>query len=108
MDKESNQNYVHVFHQVKDYQNWKQAFDDFIDVRRKGGEKTFQIFCPEGKPNDIFLLFTWDSFENAKKFMNSQELKETMMNAGVIGAPYIHFLNEVASGIVIKFPEIKH
>ena len=39
--------------------------------------------------------------------MNSQELKDTMMNAGVIGAPYIHFLNEVASGIVIKFPEMK-
>ena len=33
MDKESNQNYVHVFHQVKDYTKWKQVFDDFIDIR---------------------------------------------------------------------------
>jgi hypothetical protein len=107
MSNESKQNYVHVFHQVKDYKKWKEVFDKFIDIRRKGGEKSYQIFSPEGKPNDIFLLFTWDSFENAKKFMNSQELKDTMMKAGVIGMPYIHFLNEVGSGIVVKFHEIK-
>jgi hypothetical protein len=101
MNNETKQNYVHIFHQVTDYSKWKQVFDDFIDTRRKGGEMTFQIFCPKGKPNDIFLLFTWDSFENAEKFMSSQELKDTMKNAGVIGMPYIHFLNEVASGVVV-------
>ena len=108
MGNESNQNYVHVFHQVKDYKKWKEVFDGFIDSRKKGGEKTFQIFCTEGKPNDLFLLFTWDSFENAKKFMDSDELKVAMTRAGVIGKPYIHFLNEVASGVVVKFHEMKH
>ena len=107
MEKESNQAYVFVFHQVKDYLKWKKVFDDFIDFRRKGGEKSFQIFSPEDKPDDIFLLFTWDSLENAKKFMASTELKNAMTNAGVIGNPYIHFLKEVASGILVKFPELK-
>jgi heme-degrading monooxygenase HmoA len=96
MEKETNQSYIFVYHKVKDYPRWKKVFDEFIDTRRKGGEKSFQIFCKEDKPEELFLLFVWDSLENAKKFMNSTELKNAMMNAGVEGTPYIHFLKEVA------------
>ena len=102
------QSYLLVRHKIKDYQSWKNVFDSFIDIRRKGGEKSFQIFCPETEPNNLYLLFVWDTLDNAKKFVQSTELKDTMMKAGVIEAPEILFLEEMASGIIIKFPEMKH
>ena len=42
------------------------------------------------------MLFEWDKIENAKKFASSEDLKKTMEQAGVIGIPHIHFLNEVS------------
>ena len=103
-----NQSYLLVRHKVKDYHSWKNVFDSFIDIRRKSGEKSFQIFCPETEPNNLYLLFAWDNLENAKKFMQSTELRNTMMKAEVLEAPEILFLEEIASGIIIKFPEMKH
>jgi hypothetical protein len=43
----------------------------------------------------VFILFEWDTVENAKKFGMSDDLKKTMEQAGVIGKPHIHFLKEV-------------
>jgi hypothetical protein len=37
----------------------------------------------------------WDSVENAQRFAASDNLREVMMEAGVIGRPEIHFLNKV-------------
>jgi hypothetical protein len=41
-------------------------------------------------------LFEWDSIENAQKFVRSDETKEAMQNAGVVGMPAIYFVEEVA------------
>ena len=89
---------VLVNHKVKDYDAWKQVFDNFIDTRRSGGEKAFRILRPSDNPNDLTLLFEWDTTENAKKFMQSSELKSTMERAGVASEPKIQFLNEIAKG----------
>jgi quinol monooxygenase YgiN len=90
--------YVLVRHKVNDYSKWKTAFDDFVDIRRDGGEKSYQIFHPDGDPNNLILLFKWDSLENARKFMQSDKLKEAMQKAGVAEQPDIHFLEEVEKG----------
>ena len=90
--------HVLVKHKVQDYTTWKKVFDDFSDTRKSGGEQSFHILHPESDPNDLTLVFKWDSTENAKKFMNSEELKNTMQRAGVAEAPTITFLNEAAKG----------
>jgi heme-degrading monooxygenase HmoA len=33
-------------------------------------------------PNDLFILFEWDKKENAKKFMESEDLKKAMKRGG--------------------------
>ena len=90
--------FMFVRHKVSDYPKWKAVFDEFVDVRRKGGEKSYHIFHPEDEPNNLYLLFSWDTMENAKKFSNSEELKNAMMNAGVTEKPDIFFFNKVAEG----------
>ena len=89
---------VLVNHKVKDYDAWKQVFDKFIDTRRSGGEKAFRILRPSDNPNDLTLLFEWDTTEHAQKFMKSPELKSAMERGGVAGEPKIQFLNEIDHG----------
>ena len=92
--------YVFVNHKVANYKPWKSTFDAFIETRRAGGEKAFQILHPENEPNNLLLMFKWDNLENARNFMNSEELKNAMKQAGVVEEPQIQFLNELDKGVV--------
>lgn len=46
-------------------------------------------------PNEIVILFEWDSLEKARKFAQSEDLRKTMQRAGVIDKPDLYFLDEV-------------
>jgi hypothetical protein len=45
--------------------------------------------------NDIFILFEWDAKEKAAKFVESEDLKKRMKDAGVAGKPEIHFFEKI-------------
>jgi hypothetical protein len=89
-----------IKHKVKDYPSWKKVFDGFIETRRASGEKSYKIMHPENDGNDLLAIFEWDNLENAKKFVGSSELKQSMSNAGVIGQPEVYFLEEYTNGKV--------
>jgi quinol monooxygenase YgiN len=84
-----------VHHKVKDFNAWKAVYDSNADVRAANGELSDKIYRDESDPNSLTILFGWDSFENARKFVQSPELKATMEKAGVLGPPDVHFLTEV-------------
>jgi heme-degrading monooxygenase HmoA len=90
--------YMLVRHNVQDYGAWKSAFDSQIDVRRRYGEKSYQILRQGNGSNEVVALFGWDNLDNAREFSASPELKEAMQKAGVIGKPEILFLEEAAKG----------
>jgi len=90
--------YVIVRHKVKDYPKWKATFDGFSENRRKGGEKSYQIFHPDNDPNNLTALFEWDNLENGRNFMNGKDLKDAMDRAGVLEQPEIFFLEEYERG----------
>jgi heme-degrading monooxygenase HmoA len=90
--------YMLVRHNVKDYEAWKSVFDSKRDLRKRYGEKSYQILRDEKSPNELVALFGWDSLENARKYANSAELKEAMADAGVIAKPDISFLEQAALG----------
>ena len=85
--------YLMVRHQVEDYPKWRVVFDDHVNFRKENGEQSARIFQSSNDPNDVLLLFGWDSEENGRRFMESDNLKEAMHKAGVIGKPEVHFLN---------------
>ena len=89
-----------IRHQVKDYTTWKTTFDGFIETRRAGGEKSYQIFHPDDDPNNLLLLFEWDNLANARTFMANPELKAAMSEAGVVDAPRTYFLERYDHGKV--------
>ena len=89
---------LRVNHKVKDYDSWKTVFDNFRDTRKKGGEKSYQIWRNQSDPNDLDLQFEWDSEEKARTFFKYPELKSTMEQAGVTSEPEIRYLQEADKG----------
>lgn len=88
---------VHVLvkHKVKDYNKWKSVFDKNSELRKAGGEKGVRLFHNIDKPNDTVIILEWDNIENARKFYESEELKKSMKEGGVVMKPYIYYLEEV-------------
>ena len=84
-----------ITHMVSDFAEWKKFFDSKIDFRKSNGELSAQIFRDANDPNKLTVINKWTSMESAQKFAHSPELKASMENAGVVGIPEIHFLNEV-------------
>ena len=90
--------YMFVRTSVKDYEAWKPVFDSGIDMRRKSGEKSYQVLRQGDGSNELVVLSRWDSLDDARRFAASPELKEAMQRAGVIGKPETLFLEEAAQG----------
>jgi len=84
-----------IQHQIKDYPAWRRVFDSSSDLRTSYGELGSQVYRDASDPNSITVLNTWDTLENAQKFVQSPELKAAMEKAGVVGRPNITFLNQV-------------
>ncbi len=87
--------YVIVRHKVEDYAKWYPVYTQHGATRKAGGSKSARLLRSKTDPNEITLIFEWDSLENAQKFVQSPDLRETMQKAGVIGMPDVHFLEEV-------------
>jgi heme-degrading monooxygenase HmoA len=83
-----------VQHKVQDFANWKKVFDSQSPFRASNGALSDQVYQNAEDPNQLVIVFKWDSVENAKKFTQSPELKAAMEKAGVAGPPVITFLYE--------------
>jgi hypothetical protein len=86
---------VLVHHEVNDYRSWRSVFDAAIDFRPLGGEQSCRVFRKSGDPNNLTLLFEWEDLERAQRYMNSEELRDKMKQAGVMGKPEIEYLAEM-------------
>ena len=87
---------VHVIirHKVSDYGKWKESFDAYLNTRLAAGETGFRVFQSAEDPRDVVVLLDWDSFDNARRFMGSAELRSRMQNAGVLGEAEIQYVQD--------------
>lgn len=92
--------HILVHHKVEDYNKFKTAFDGHAAFRSQNGSKGGKVFRSVGNPNDLFILLEWDSLEKAQKFAQSDNLKQAMQSAGVVGMPNIYFVEEAATTLV--------
>jgi len=81
-----------VRQKVKNYDEWKTAFDAHSDFRQTHGSRGGHLFGNATDPNEIFILFEWDDLEKARQFADSDELREAMDKAGVSDEPDIYYL----------------
>ena len=87
--------YMFVRHKVEDYERWKPVFEEHGSTRRESGSKGVRLFRNADAPNETVILLEWDDLEKARRFAQSENLRETMERAGVADEPDIYFLEEV-------------
>jgi hypothetical protein len=78
---------------VKDFAEWKRAYDAHLPKRVAAGLKEKQLLRGADNPNEVFALFEAQDLTRAKAFADSADIKATMQKAGVIDRPDIYFLN---------------
>ncbi len=92
--------HILVRHKVKDFDVWKKLFDADAGNRQASGSKGAVVLRALDDPNMVYILFEMEDMDRAKAFFQSDQLKKTMENAGVVGEPHVHYLDE---GIKVKF-----
>jgi hypothetical protein len=78
---------------VKDFAEWKRAYDAHLPKRVAAGLKEKQLLRGADNPNEVFALFEAQDLTRARAFSVSADTRETMQKAGVIDRPDIYFLN---------------
>jgi hypothetical protein len=84
-----------IRHHVADYLAWKAVFDEHEPARRANGSQGGWLFRDTADPNELLVLLAWDDLERARLFVDSDDLRETMIRAGVTDRPDIWFLEDV-------------
>ena len=87
--------YALIRHKVKDYLDWKFVFVEHANTRRAEGSQGGQLFRNADQPDEVVILMEWDTVENARRFLQSDELKQAMQKAGVASTPELVVLEKV-------------
>jgi len=83
-----------VRHQVGDYATWRNGYDDFDEKRSTMGVSEHAVYRSVDDGNDVTAYHDFDSIDAARSFAGSDDLREAMQHAGVVGAPQIWFVEE--------------
>ena len=86
---------VFIRHTVANYQAWRKVYDGFAPVQKAKGVTAQAVYQAAENPNDITVTHDFATVEAAHAFVDSEELKSAMQNAGVVGTPTIWFTNKV-------------
>ena len=78
---------VMIRHKVKDWDAWKKSFDSHKQTRMDAGLADRVVSHSFGDTHNVSLVFAVTDMDKAKAFMNSDDLKNKMKEAGVEGPP---------------------
>ena len=85
-----------VRHRVRNYGDWKKAFDAHLDQCREAGLKRGWVYRNADDPYELIVSFEVENLGRAREFFKSPSLREAMERAGVADQPTVYFLEEVA------------
>lgn len=83
-----------VHFKVQDYEKWRPVFESEAETRKRFGCSGTHIFYNSADRNELIINLQWDSEENARRFLQSDELRQAMQRAGVVGQPETWFLED--------------
>jgi heme-degrading monooxygenase HmoA len=84
-------------HEVRDYDRWREVFD--AEGREAAGCRGARVFRNAEEPQEVVVLFEWDSLESARRRIESATLSREFDEAGVsggIGQTEFYLLEEEA------------
>jgi hypothetical protein len=86
--------YVLLRHKIGEFSRWQAYYDSHAPARRKAGAREIFLLRNLNDPKEIFLLCQVDDVGKAEEFMASDDLHDTMRQAGVVGNPDIYYLEK--------------
>lgn len=88
--------YILIRHEVNDFNKWKTVYDDHKSIRDKAGLHELYLLQNKYNHNEVVILFEAKNDNRALDFIESQDLKEAMKRAGVVGTPEIRLLESAS------------
>lgn len=79
----------------QDFDKWWSIFQSSIDLRRSFGSLGVQVYRNPSEPCSAVILGEYSDLEKAKQLFQSQEYRQAIQQAGVVGIPDIKFLEKV-------------
>lgn len=79
----------YLSHPVKDFDRWREVFEDHAATRRERGLETVALYRMVGDEDNVLVVLEGDP-GGMKKLLASRELGEKMRAAGVLAAPEIY------------------
>lgn len=92
-----------VAHEIEDWDKWKKVFDAHTDARKGAGAIWHSVSRDVENENKIYIHIVGTDMAKATAFLESEDLKKAMKEAGVKGKPEIWVANDVE----IKSPQGK-
>ena len=83
-----------VRHEVEDYAAWRSVYESVDGLRTEHGCTGAEVMVDPGNKQDVFILHRFPTVEQAEAFAGSNDLREAMGRAGVVGAPRIEIAVE--------------
>ena len=84
-----------VMHEVRDYDAWRVVYDELDEYRRASGIVGLAVCREYVYPNQIIVYHQAEEVESLRAFVDSTELNEAMVSAGVVREPDVHFIRVV-------------
>jgi hypothetical protein len=88
-----------VRHKVRDFVEWKQAYDRHLMKRIEAGLVEKYLFRGADDSNEVTILYEAKDLARAQAFSGSLELQERMKRAGVVDGPHIYFLKSYSEAL---------
>ena len=83
-----------VLHRVKDYDAWRQVYDEFRPAQKAGGVTAESHYRAKDDPNSVLVLHHFESMAAAEAFFHNEQLRDAMQRAGVEGTPRVEMYEE--------------
>lgn len=82
---------MYIRHAVKDFDAWKQIYDDFDDDRKRMGVIDDGVYQAVDDPSDVTVWHDFRDVSSARSMADSDRLEEAMDEAGVAEEPTVWF-----------------
>jgi len=83
-----------VHHRVSDYDTWLPHFEAHAAARDTAGVVKAIVWQSADDPNDVFVLMKAEDLAGLRGLAESEDLKQTMLKAGVQLPVEVHFLTK--------------
>jgi hypothetical protein len=83
-----------IQHKVQDFATWKPIYDSHASARSAAGLTNGRVFRSVDDPNEVTVLLDTADAKQANDFLASEDLKNAMQRAGVVGQPEIYVLEK--------------